>query len=400
MIVGAGPAGTAAAITLARAGQRVTVIDKAVFPRDKCCGDGLTSGALRHLEELGVRPDSIATWQRVNDVWLVRPSGTKVRYALPAGHGQFAATAARVDLDAALLERAIAVGADVRQGVGLTGVTVHDDRVVVSTDDPETGQITADWCVGADGMWSPTRKALGLTQHGYRGEWHGFRQYFGNVGPRVASDLYVWFEPDLLPGYMWSFPLPDGRANVGFGVLRANRRVQEMAGLWPDLLARPHIRDVLGPNAVGEDNHKAWPIPARIGQLALSAHRVLFAGDAAAACDPLTGEGIGQALQTGMGAARAIIGDGSGSGSPAQVTTDYKRSTERELAIDMRLAAILGRGLATRPGAEFVLWTTGVSDWTRRNFVRWLFEDYPRAVLGTPDRWQRGLFSRPGAYKS
>ena len=64
---------------------------------------------------------------------------------------------------------------------------------------------------------SPTRKALGLHTRGYLGEWHAFRQYFGQVGPRAAEELFVWFEPDILPGYLWSFPLPGGRANVGFG---------------------------------------------------------------------------------------------------------------------------------------------------------------------------------------
>ena len=63
VVVGGGPAGAAAAITLARAGREVVVVDRARFPRDKCCGDGLTAGALRHYEALGLRPDSVASWQ-------------------------------------------------------------------------------------------------------------------------------------------------------------------------------------------------------------------------------------------------------------------------------------------------------------------------------------------------
>ena len=76
----------------------------------------------------------------------------------------------------------------------------------------------------------------------------------------------MWFEPDLLPGYAWSFPLPDGGANVGFGIQRDGGkvdRVQDMKALWPELLARPHIRAVLGPDARPEAPHRAWPIPAR-----------------------------------------------------------------------------------------------------------------------------------------
>ena len=392
VIVGAGPAGTAAAIELVAAGHRVTVLDKAIFPRDKCCGDGLTAGALRHLDHLGLEPGRVASWKPVTEVFITRPSGASMHFPLPSGPGQFAATATREDLDAALVERAIAVGADVRQGRSMQDIALYDDHVVVVTDD---GVVVADWCIGADGMWSPTRKALGLGTRGYLGEWHAFRQYFGGVGPRAAEELFVWFEPDILPGYLWSFPLPGGRANVGFGVLRTTHRTRDMAGLWADLLQRPHVREVLGEAATPEGPHKAWPIPARVGELPLTAHRTFFVGDASGACDPMTGEGIGQALQTGIGAARAIIDAGT---SPAAAAAAYERSTETELGVDMRFAARLGNVLKTRWGAEWSLRTAGMTDWTSRNFARWLFEDYPRAVLGTPGRWRRDLFTQPGAF--
>ena len=70
LIVGAGPAGIAAAITLTASGQNVLVIDKATFPRDKCCGDGLTTGALRILEMLGFDPTTVTNWQVCSEVWL------------------------------------------------------------------------------------------------------------------------------------------------------------------------------------------------------------------------------------------------------------------------------------------------------------------------------------------
>ena len=93
-----------------------------------------------------------------------------------------------------------------------------DDRIVIDVD--ALGPVTSRYVVAADGMWSPVRKALGCGEPGYLGEWHAFRQYFDGVTGNAADRLWVWFEPDLLPGYAWSFPLPDGRANVGFGVLR------------------------------------------------------------------------------------------------------------------------------------------------------------------------------------
>ena len=152
---------------------------------------------------------------------------------------------------------------------------------------------------------------LGAGEPGYRGEWHAFRQYFTGVGPARPRDLFVWFEPDLLPGYAWSFPLPDGRANVGFGIPRDGgkvERVQDMATLWPDLLARPHIarRPRRRRRRRGAAPGLAHPGPGRRHRRAPPG-RVLFVGDAAAATDPMTGEGIGQALLTGVLAAEAVL---------------------------------------------------------------------------------------------
>jgi menaquinone-9 beta-reductase len=259
--------------------------------------------------------------------------------------------------------------------------------------------------VAADGMWSPTRKHLGLAAPGYRGDWHAFRQYFVGVGPRAARELFVWFEPDLLPGYAWSFPLPGGRANVGFGIVRGERveRIQHMADIWRNLLDRPHIRRVLGEGAEPESPHRAWPIPARIDEAVLTGRRTLFVGDAAAASDRLTGEGIGQALLTGILAAEAITGTDGATREfpepPAAVTTRYRRAVRRALVADHRMSILLMRAERHRRGVRAGLRLAGATDWTRSTFARWLFEDYPRAVLATPRRWHRGMFSGPGAYR-
>lgn len=393
VVVGAGPAGSAAAITAARAGRSVTLVDRATFPRDKCCGDGLTVGALRHLEQLGLDPTSVPSWTPVDAAIVSSPSAREVRFPLPSGEGLFAAIARREELDAALVELARSAGADVLEGQAVVGV--RDGAHHVELDLAGGGRLIGAFVVAADGMWSPVRRMLGVGPLDYRGDWHAFRQYFTDVSDRASHELRVWFEPDFLPGYAWSFPLGDGRANVGFGIQRGGSYdVGDMKHLWPDVLARPTVRSFLGPTARPEAPVKAWPIPARIDEMVLARGRVLFVGDAAAATDPMTGEGIGQALATGTWAGQAV----AVSRTPSAVAASYVARVRRELVPDHRMARLLLRALRHRRGTRAAVWTASLTPWTRQNFARWLFEDYPRAILITPGRWHRRMLRGRGAY--
>jgi flavin-dependent dehydrogenase len=219
------------------------------------------------------------------------------------------------------------------------------------------------------------------------------RQYYRHVGdPR----LWVIFERDLLPGYAWVFPLPGGRANVGFGVLRgAGHDGHRLAALWPELLTRDPMRAALGPRAEPEGRHRAWPIPSVYASDRLTDGRVLYAGDAAGVVDPMTGEGIAQAIESGALAAEAV----AGGGAPAAIAGRYRRAVDAALGRDLRFAAALSRVLRSPIGATAAIRVAGATPWTRRHFARWMFEDYPRAVVFTPDRWRPPLFTPAGAYR-
>ena len=396
VVVGAGPAGSAAATVLARGGRSVLVVDRSEFPRDKCCGDGLTTLALRELEALGLDPRSVPNWRTVDAAWLRSPSGREVRVPLPDGAGVFAATTPRRELDAALVAVARAAGAEVAEGHALVGVQQHVDHVIADVDG--LGAVHSRYVIGADGMWSPTRKLLGLSEPGYLGEWHAFRQYARHVTGPAAHRLYVWFEADLLPGYLWSFPLPDGRVNIGFGIQRDGvRRVQDMKALWGELLQRPHVAHALGPHVELEDRHTAWPIPAGIDRAVLAAGRTLFVGDAARATDTMTGEGIGQAVLTGRLAAESILA--AGALRPDLARASYQHHVREHLFADHAMSALLSKALAHPRGVRGAIRLVGANDWTRRNFGRWMFEDEPRALLLTPGRWHRRLFRQAGTYR-
>jgi geranylgeranyl reductase family protein len=389
VVVGAGPAGTAAAITAHDLGLDVVLCDKATFPRDKTCGDGLTTAALRHLESLGVPYGAFATrGATIDETVVVSPSGRQVSLPLPAD-GVHAVVVPRADLDAAMLDVARRRGIDVREGAAVTDVVQDANGTKVRLADSTTFE--ARYVVAADGHWSTVRRHLLPNTGPDLGEWHAARAYFAGVDDRR---LWVLFEADLLPGYAWVFPLPGGRANVGFGVLRSDGRSgRELRALWHEVLQRPALRGVLG-DACPEGAVRAWPIPTRFDAGALALGRALFTGDAAGVVDPMTGEGIAQAIETGMLAAHAIAQPGDADA----VTARYRDSVERSLGRDLRFAHALQRILRSPLGARGAVRVAGLTHWTRRNFARWLFEDYPRALLLTPERWRKHMLTGPGAY--
>jgi geranylgeranyl reductase family protein len=396
LVVGGGPAGSAAATVVARAGRSVLVVDKARFPRNKCCGDGLTTLALRLLRDLGLSAGAVGSWHDVDGAWIRSPSGREVHVPLPRGRGRYAAVASRLDLDAALLRLAGDAGATVVQGAAFRTLDTSPDGAHVDVVVESLGRVRARYVVAADGMWSPVRKAVGLAEPGYLGEWHAARQYVSGVTGPAAERLYVWFDEDLLPGYAWSFPLAGGRANVGYCVLRGpGRHGRDHRATSESLGRRPHVAAALGDGAHWEARMTAWPIPARIDQAATGIGRVLFVGDAVRAPDVMTGEGIGQALLTGIEAAHAVLR--AGATRPDDAQQQYRQVIRHELVADHRMSLALSKVLTHPVGARGALRVVAHSGtWGRERFARWMFEDEPRAVIVTPSRWHRGFLARPG----
>ncbi len=251
------------------------------------------------------------------------------------------------------------------------------------------------WIVAADGHYSPVRHMLTGSAREL-GTWHAFRQYFTGVDDRR---LWVLFEEDFLPGYAWVFPVGDGRANVGFGVLRDQHdgaAGKTLAAQWRSLTDRPSVRRALGPDAQPDGPMRAWPIPATYDRARLAHGRALFVGDAANVVDPMTGEGIAQALETGALAVRAIAGSPDDPDVVAARYRSRRRPCARRRPPLRGVAATHPARTRSAPGPRSP--PPRSHPWTRRNFARWMFEDYPRALVFTPRRWRKGALAPGGAY--
>jgi geranylgeranyl reductase family protein len=288
LVVGAGPAGSAAALHLVRGGASVLLADKARFPRDKPCGGGLTGRALRYAP-----CDVSPVVEHVVDRFVVRV-GYRGRFARQS-HPPLIRMTQRRRLDAYLAEHAASAGADFRAGAAVTDLAVDADTVSARVGG---SAVQASFVVGADGANGIVARAAGLGE----GIWNGVALE-GNVGwadlDRAPYDATAWVELGVVPGgYGWVFPKGD-HANLGVGGwLGEGPRLR-------DHLARLARHHGLDPEALtGVRGHR---LPMRRLGSPAARGRALLVGDAAGLVDPLSGDGIYEAWVSARLAADAIV---------------------------------------------------------------------------------------------
>jgi geranylgeranyl reductase family protein len=288
LVVGAGPAGSATAIHLARAGATVLLVDKARFPRDKPCGGGLTGRALRHLP-CAVDP----VVEHLVDRMVVR-----VAYGPKLGRRSDAPLiemTQRRRLDLHLAECAAAAGADFRDGVAVGAIELDDEGVTARV--AKTG-VRASFLVGADGANGVVAKAAGLGDGIVRGVALEGNVRWSNLA-REPYDGTAWVELGVVPGgYGWVFPKGD-HANLGVGGWMTEG--PNLRGHL-DRLARAHEVD---PSAL--ESVRGHRLPMRELGAPAASGRVLLVGDAAGLVDPLSGDGMYEAFVSATLAASAIL---------------------------------------------------------------------------------------------
>ncbi len=307
VVVGAGPAGSVAALVLARGGARVALVDKAVFPRDKACGDLIGPRGVQMLADLDIRvPDA----GHGSDLLAVGPSGGRSR--LPAftgrtypGHG---IVVPRVAFDHALREAALAAGAvGVRARIaGIERDSAGTARAMVASDGR---RLAADVVIGADGALSPVARLAGMLDSAAALWGFAVRAY---VPGEVPLPLLVLLESRpwrIYPGYGWLFPGADGQANVGIGVgMGGNRCSVPLRDDLARFCALLRERGDLGQGAEHGPVIGGWLRMGGTGTPA-AAGNVLLVGDAAGLINPLQGEGIAPAMISARLAAEAVLAD-------------------------------------------------------------------------------------------
>jgi geranylgeranyl reductase family protein len=312
-ISGGGPAGSAAAWQASQNGARVVVLDKAEFPRDKPCGDGLTPRAVSYIQKMGLA-NEIAKFHRLNRATIFSPSEWELSFPRRPGMPDHGHGISRRELDMLLLKNAESAGAEIRQSAEVVGPIVDDDGRVTGVQLKSGEQVFADAVIAADGAYSPIKRGLQLDSryNGYSAI--AIRAEMAANRPDADSldiHLKLMFRGDQLPGYGWVFPLGGGRVNIGLGYvnsyknwqqINATRFLGEFLATLPSEWELPSIDELQKSKAL-----QAWRLP--MGFTAWPPWRpgVLFAGDALGAARPVSGAGISKALQSGLAAGECAI---------------------------------------------------------------------------------------------
>ena len=366
LVVGAGPAGSAAARALARAGADVVLVDQHVFPRDKVCGDGLIPDAHRALARLGVLDEVLALARRVRHLRCVAPRGGRVDVP-----GTLAVLPRR-ELDELLCRAAVEAGARMHAPLRFVAPLEEDGRVVgARLQAPRGGaaaaardagaarvdaapgaaqadaasdaapaamrEIRAEWVVLATGAVPQALIAAGLCERRTPSAvaLRGYVRNEGMVG-RI-TELEVLWHQRLKPGYGWIFPCPGGVFNIGVGVAHSHRPGPDGRHTMPDVNLRevfaaftevhPPARALMdGGTPLGE--LKGAPLRCSLEGARFTRPGLLVAGEAAGTTYALTGEGIGKALETGLLAAEAVLAGRRERLGDAAVRTRYEAALE------------------------------------------------------------------------
>jgi geranylgeranyl reductase family protein len=406
LVVGGGPAGTAAAHWLARSGHEVLVVEKKEYPREKTCGDGLTPRSILQLIDMGF-DFSMPEFHRVNGIraysselvieleWPDHPT-------LPAWGGVIR----RSDLDMQVAALAEKQGAVVRQHTTATPIVEAGQITAVDlATNGSTDRVHPRFVIVADGSLSRFGRALGAVRDKDRPYGLAARAYYASP---MADDGFMESQLDLrdaegatVPGYGWVFPMGDGSVNIGVGVLSTFHRWKEVntSNLMDAMVASaPEHWGLTSESKLTDPRGGKLPMSFSVGPLVGS--NWLLVGDAAGAINPFNGEGIAYAYETGRMAAEhvghAIEKD------DRSLIWGYRDQVLDEYDLYYRVARAFVRFIG-QPGTMRILTRTGLRNKTlmewvlrvmanilrpdERHLAETAYRMVERAVTVGPERW-------------
>jgi geranylgeranyl reductase family protein len=312
LVIGAGPGGSAAAYHLARRGVDVLVAEKATFPREKVCGDGLTPRGVLALERMGIDPLDPG-FERVDGL-RIYTRRTTLELSWPKLHDfpDYGLVRTRHDLDELLARRAEKAGALLWEGAEVLRPVLTDGWVTGATvrKDDEEIEVRARYVLAADGAASRIGAGAGVRRDGTRPLGIAARRYYRierTPGPWLEVWMDLWDGDDLMPGYGWLFPVADGTINLGAGLLNTFKNFKD--------LSAPRVFEAFAAmlpaswnisEETAEGRALSGPLPMGFNRRPAAVPGMLLVGDAAGIVNPFNGEGIAYAMESAELAAELV----------------------------------------------------------------------------------------------
>ena len=348
-IIGAGPAGCSSALQLNQLGIDCIVIDKAIFPRDKICGDGLSGKVITCLNRIDpeiVKRLEIIDIIKLNSwgVTFVAPNrknlevgyrNSTTQKSKPIGY-----VSKRMDFDNFLVEEIKRCPhVNFIEGVNINSYVLESDGYLISDDNDF--KVKADILIVANGAHSTFSKKVANIVMEPKHNAAGVRAYYKNVtGMHSDNFIELHFIKSILPGYFWIFPLPNGEANIGIGMLSeaiSKKKVNLIKELKKIIETDPIIKERFK-EATLISSYEGYGLPLGSKKRLLSGERYMLVGDAASLIDPFTGEGIGNALYSGRYAAQQAAAAILANDFSKETLYKYDLDVERGLGTELRLS--------------------------------------------------------------
>ena len=400
IIVGAGPAGTTAALYAHRLGLNCILLDKAVFPRDKICGDALSGKSIRIMRELNLLDEvEKLDGSGINRITFGSPSNQQFDIDLQGKKKKDQITKGfvipREIFDNYMFEKADAV-TETRQGFSVKDLIIENDHVIGvigKTKNGDEEEIRAPIVMGCDGCNSIVGRKLGLYEMNMENTSVAVRCYYEGV-KGLTDQIELHYVKEVNPGYFWLFPAGEGRANIGIGLSKSDMKKEKrtLRQIMDEVTQTEYFKERFS-DAKQLERPIGWNLP--LGSIHRKNHGngFMLLGDAAGLIDPFTGEGIGNAMVSGQYAMEVALKCKKTGNFTERALAEYDVLLWEEVGKELRTSTKLQSLAQSKFLLNFVINRASRNEEVQNIISGMLSHEIPKEELSSPSFYFKILFS-------
>jgi len=400
IIVGAGPAGSSAAIYCNKLGLNTLLLDKSIFPRDKICGDALSGKSVKILEELDLLQDlDKLDGAIVNRIIFGNPNHSEcelhLNKSLNKRHISHGFVIPRKIFDNYLFKKASDVS-NVVSGFNVEDLIYNKSQVIGvkgKSINGEQKKYFGNIVLGADGPYSIISRKSGLYNSDMNYTAVGLRCYYENVED-LTDQIELHYVNETIPGYFWIFPAGNKKANIGVGLLksRAKKKKYNLQQIMKQVINSKNFKYRFK-NSNALEKPKGWNLPFGNTKRGNHGNGFLLLGDAAGLVDPFTGEGIGNAMESGKIAADIVLKAKKLNNFSNQILSEYDKVLWEYLGSELKTSTLLLKLAHYRILLNFVIDRASRNKNIKNMISGMLADEVPKTELSNPMFYLKTLFS-------